>query len=143
VSSIALTNALLILQGSRIRLTVPSSKFDVFLQASLLLVRAHNSENRKRRASKPRKTNDNAMRKMQVPAYGPTPAGVQASEYSGVVVDVKNTIIMSDIPIRPDMLEEDELVAEGIVILPMSIVVEDVAFAVLLSLLSCWKNHSR
>jgi hypothetical protein len=122
VSRIALTNALLILQGSRIRLTAPSSKSVVFFQDSLLL-RAHNSENRKRSASKPRKTNDNAIRKMQVPAYVPAPEGVQAFEYSGVVVDVKNTIIIPDMPIMPDMLEEVDPVAEGIVMLPISIVV--------------------
>jgi hypothetical protein len=122
VSRIALTNALLILQGSRIRLTAPSSKSVVFFQDSLLL-RAHNSENRKRSASKPRKTNDNAIRKMQVPAYVPAPEGVQAFEYSGVVVDVKNTIIIPDMPIMPDMLEEVDPVAEGTVMLPISIVV--------------------
>lgn len=62
------------------------------------------------------------MRNMQVAAYVPVPAGVQAFEYSGVVVDVKNTIIMSDIPIIPVVLEEDESVAEGIDILLMSMV---------------------
>lgn len=34
------------------------------------------------------------MRKMQVPAYAPALAGVQASEYSGVVVDVKKNMDM-------------------------------------------------
>jgi hypothetical protein len=48
-----------------------------------------------------------------------------------VVVDVKNTIIMSDMPIIL-MLEEDESVAEGMVMPPMSIVVENAAVAVLL-----------
>jgi hypothetical protein len=83
------------------------------------------------------------MRNMQVPAYVPAPAGVQAFEYSGVVVDVKNTIIMSDMPIMPDMLEEDEPDAEGIVMLPMSIVVESLKLPCYSSLLSCWKDHSR
>jgi hypothetical protein len=60
---------------------------------------------------------------MQVPAYVPAPEGVQAFEYSGVVVDVKNTIIIPDMPIMPDMLEEVDPVAEGTVMLPISIVV--------------------
>jgi hypothetical protein len=60
---------------------------------------------------------------MQVPAYVPALEGVQAFEYSGVVVDVKNTIIIPDMPIMPDMLEEVDPVAEGIVMLPISIVV--------------------
>jgi hypothetical protein len=50
-----------------------------------------------------------------------------------VVVDVKNTIIMSDMPIIL-MLEEDESVAEGMLMPPMSIVVENTAVAVLLVL---------
>lgn len=62
---------------------------------------------------------------MQVPAYVPAPPGVQAFEYRGVPVDVKKTIIMSDMPIMwPDIsivLEEDESEPEGIDILPMSI----------------------
>lgn len=51
------------------------------------------------------------MRNMQVAAYGPALAGVQAFEYNGVRVDVKNTIIMSDMPIIPLMsvrLDDDE-----------------------------------
>lgn len=103
----------------------------VFFQNSLPLVdRSHNSENRTRSASNPRKMNANVMRNMQVPAYGPAPVGVQAFEYSGVVVDVKNTIIISDIPIMPLMsieLEEVDSGDEGIVMLPISIVAENAA----------------
>lgn len=100
----------------------------VFFQNSLPLVdRSHNSENRTRSASSPRKMNASAMRNMQVPAYVPAPVGVQAFEYNGVVVDVKNTIIMSDMPIIPDIsivLEEVDSDDEGIVMLPMSILAE-------------------
>jgi hypothetical protein len=67
----------------------------------------------------------NTMRNMQVPAYVPALPGVQAFEYRGVPVDVKKTIIMSDMPIMwPDIsivLEEDESEPEGIDIPPMSI----------------------
>jgi len=38
-----------------------------------------------------------------------------------VPVDVKNTIIISDMPIMPPVLEDDESVAEGIDMLLMSI----------------------
>jgi len=65
----------------------------------------------------------NTMRNMQVPEYVPALSGVQAFEYSGVCVDVKNTIIISDMPIMPlmcDVLEEDESLSEGIDMLFMS-----------------------
>jgi hypothetical protein len=45
-----------------------------------------------------------AIKNMQVPAYWPAPLGVHALENSGVVVDVKNVMAISSIPI---MLDDD------------------------------------
>lgn len=58
-----------------------------------------------RSASKARKIAARAIRKIHVPAYCPVDLGVQAIEKSGVVVDEKNVMAMSLMPIM--LLEED------------------------------------
>ena len=80
-----------------------------------------------RAESRPRKTMQRSTRKRHVRAYCAGVLGVHAVVYKGVVVDVKNTIIMSDMPIIPGIsivLEEVDSDDEGIVMLPMSILAE-------------------
>ena len=55
-----------------------------------------------RRATSPRNSADNVIKKIQVPAYWPALTGVQSLENKGVEVEVKKTIIMSPIDISID-----------------------------------------
>jgi hypothetical protein len=49
------------------------------------------------------------MRKMQVPAYCPTLFGVHMSEYTGVMVLVKNVMDIMDIDITEVFIEDDDI----------------------------------
>ena len=55
------------------------------------------------------------MRNMHVPAYWPALLGVQALEYSGVWIEVKNTIAIELIPING--VEEDMSMAPPVELL--------------------------
>lgn len=70
-----------------------------------------------RKANSPRNISASMMRKMQVPAYWPLFIGVHAAENSGVVVDVKNDIVISDMDIIDVMDVDDEEVDEAMAML--------------------------
>lgn len=93
----------------------------------------------------PRKMAARTIKKMQVPAYCPMVLGDHASEYRGVLIEEKKTIIMSpidiiplelmSIPDMPDMpgMEESE-VDEGIMlpevmvmVMPLMLLMSDMA----------------
>jgi hypothetical protein len=67
------------------------------------------------------------IKNMQVPAYEPSPEGVQADEYKGVVADWKNTIAISAEVMRmeepddvsmPSMLVEVDITAVEVIVMP-------------------------
>ena len=61
----------------------------------------------------PRNSAAKAIKNMQVPMYCPSFAGVQASEKSGVEVEVKNVMLMSAIPIMGIALDMPEELVDG------------------------------
>ena len=97
-----------------------------------------------RTARIPRKTSASRIKKMQVPTYWPTVDGAQLEEYRGVLLAVKKTIIMSDMPIMVDAPEssipgiEEVDVAEGIAMLMLAVllIAVDVADAMVMPLMS-------
>ena len=51
----------------------------------------------------------NTTRKMHVPAYEPVLVGAQADEYSGVLLEPKNTMSIMDIDMWLDDVDEELL----------------------------------
>jgi hypothetical protein len=51
---------------------------------------------------------DKMTRKMHVPAYEPALLGVQADEYSGVPVELKNTMSIIDMGMREPLDDDDD-----------------------------------
>jgi hypothetical protein len=70
------------------------------------------------------------MRKMQVPAYAPELAGIQAIEYNGVMVDWKNTIAILSELIMEDIWSCDSLVV-GIAM--PAVVVESMSMPIMMA----------
>jgi hypothetical protein len=69
---------------------------------------------------------------MQVPAYWPSELGVHAEEYSDVVVEVKNTIFISDMsifaPFDISLMPVAECIIDAIVEDTMSLWLIDIIF---------------
>lgn len=133
VSKTALTNASLRFHG----LFAPGSKFH-FISSCILLLKilvsllcAHQTASAGklvRIAIIPRKMAARTIKKMQVPAYWPVVLGDQASEYRGVLMELKKTIIMSPIDIMPmefmSMPDMEASAVEEAIMLPEVIVMD-------------------